>query len=310
MLPTYALPMSPFFSVIIPTYNRAARLIKTLQTVVAQTFTDFEIIVVDDGSQDDTAAQIQKHFGDEPRLRYFYKKNEERSAARNFGVEKATGEFVVFFDSDDAMHADHLQALKQAIETQEGVDFFATKHQIITQTGTVAPTASFSVLEGRHNYTLFLKGNFFNAMFCVRRSSFQIGFPLDFNICEDWIFIMKNTFHKDIFVVDKVTTSLIDHDTRSMANHAKVIQARLLATEKLIKELDLAPDQIQTIRKHSYLFCAVHAYLDGKRKEAWHYLAQAQKMGAKGKGSLVLWLKILVGKPNIERLKALLGKGV
>ncbi|WP_027003128.1 glycosyltransferase family 2 protein [Hugenholtzia roseola] len=297
----------PFFSVIIPTYNRAARLIKTLQTVVSQSFTDFEIVVVDDGSQDDTATQVEKHFENEPRLRYFYKQNEERSAARNFGVAKAQGEFVVFFDSDDAMHPDHLQTLKNAIDTEKDVDFFATKHQLITQKGISAPTASFSIAEGRYDYKLFLKGNFFNAMFCVRKDSFKIGFPLDFNICEDWIFIIKNTWEKEIFVIDKVTTSLIDHDTRSMANHSKVIQARLLATEKIIKELHLDPDQIQTIRKHSYLFCAVHAYLDGKRSEAWHYLAQAQKMGAKGKGSLILWFKILVGKKNIERIKTLLG---
>jgi len=88
----------PFFSIVIPTYNRAALLCAALESVFAQTFSDYEVLVVDDGSTDVTAAEIAARNG---RIRLFQQKNQGPGAARNLGTRNATGDYVAFLDSDD-----------------------------------------------------------------------------------------------------------------------------------------------------------------------------------------------------------------
>ncbi|MBL8266085.1 glycosyltransferase family A protein [Steroidobacter sp.] len=89
---------SPLVSVIIPTYNRAALLCETVDSVLAQTYPNIEIIVIDDGSTDDTTEAIQK-YGD--RVRYTRRANAGVNAARNLGIKQARGEFIALLDSDD-----------------------------------------------------------------------------------------------------------------------------------------------------------------------------------------------------------------
>ena len=86
------------FSIIIPTYNRAAFLPKAIESVLAQTYTDWELIVVDDGSTDNTR-EVVAQYNDE-RIIYIYQENAERSAARNNGISQAKGDFICFMDSD------------------------------------------------------------------------------------------------------------------------------------------------------------------------------------------------------------------
>jgi glycosyltransferase involved in cell wall biosynthesis len=92
--------------VIVPTYNRADTLITTLQSVREQSFTDVEVLVIDDGSTDETRARVEAlHL---PRLIYEWQANAGPSVARNRGAELATGEFLAFLDTDDVVHADWL----------------------------------------------------------------------------------------------------------------------------------------------------------------------------------------------------------
>ena len=86
-------------SIIIPCYNRGDIVGETIESVLAQTYTNFEMLLIDDGSTDDTRAAILAY--DDPRIRYFYKLNGGLSSARNAGLEEARGEFIAFLDSDD-----------------------------------------------------------------------------------------------------------------------------------------------------------------------------------------------------------------
>src|SRR5947209_429690 len=86
------------FSVVIPTYNRAAYLRQTLASVLTQECQDFEIIVVDDGSTDATPVVLESFGG---KLRVFHQKNQGPGAARNLGASNAGGEYIAFLDSDD-----------------------------------------------------------------------------------------------------------------------------------------------------------------------------------------------------------------
>jgi glycosyltransferase involved in cell wall biosynthesis len=96
----------PRISVIIPTYNRKAFVLEAVDSVLAQTYGDYELIVVDDGSVDGTAEAL-RHYGGQ--LRYFYQANQGVSMARNRGLALANGEFITFLDSDDLWLPEKLQ---------------------------------------------------------------------------------------------------------------------------------------------------------------------------------------------------------
>ena len=114
---------TPFFSIIIPTYNRAHLLSKTLDCILEQPFTDFELIIVDDASTDYTDKLIASY--SDPRIKYVRnEKNFERSASRNKGIELAQGEFICFCDSDDHWKPEHLALIRKTIEENKFQEAF------------------------------------------------------------------------------------------------------------------------------------------------------------------------------------------
>lgn len=106
--------MNPKVSVVIPTYNRAARVQAAIESVLAQTVSDLEVIVVDDGSSDDTGKVLGEAFGD--RIRYYPQVNQGASVARNKGIEEARGEWIAFLDSDDLWEKEKLEWQFKALE--------------------------------------------------------------------------------------------------------------------------------------------------------------------------------------------------
>jgi glycosyltransferase involved in cell wall biosynthesis len=123
----------PVFSVIIPTYNRAHVITRAIQSVLEQTFSNFELIIVDDGSTDQTDAVIGSI--NHPRLRYIRQENKGVSAARNAGVALAHGQYVTFLDSDDEVLPEWLANLAQVFQAgQAGIVCVGSK-VIIEQNG-------------------------------------------------------------------------------------------------------------------------------------------------------------------------------
>jgi glycosyltransferase involved in cell wall biosynthesis len=106
--------VNPKVSIVIPTYNRADKVGKTIESALAQTFTDLEVIVVDDGSSDDTGQVLADAFGN--RIRYFAQPNRGASIARNTGIEQARGDWIAFLDSDDLWEKDKLEWQLKALE--------------------------------------------------------------------------------------------------------------------------------------------------------------------------------------------------
>jgi glycosyltransferase involved in cell wall biosynthesis len=108
--------MSPLFSVIVPVYNRAEVLGEAIESVLAQSEQDFEIIVVDDGSRDDPKRVVEKF--DDPRIRFRSQQNRGGGAARNAGIDLARGRYVAFLDSDDHYLPTHLEAMRRLLDGQ------------------------------------------------------------------------------------------------------------------------------------------------------------------------------------------------
>jgi glycosyltransferase involved in cell wall biosynthesis len=108
-----------FFSIIIPTYNRAHLISKAIESVIEQTFQNWELIIVDDGSTDNTQELIASYQEKDTRIQYIFQENAERSAARNKGIEQAQGQYICFLDSDDYYLKDRLKGLVDYIQNEK-----------------------------------------------------------------------------------------------------------------------------------------------------------------------------------------------
>ncbi len=115
---------SPYFSVIIPTYNRESFLFLATNSVLNQSFQDFELIIVDDGSTDNTK-ELLKSLKD-PRIKIFYQDNKGVSSARNKGISESFGEFICFLDSDDQFNNSKLEKAKEVIDKNPDIKVFHT----------------------------------------------------------------------------------------------------------------------------------------------------------------------------------------
>jgi len=105
------------FSIVIATFNRASIIRRSILSIINQTYTNWELIVVDDGSTDNTEEVVNSF--EDARIKYFYKKNEDKSIARNFGIDKATGEYISFLDDDDYYLPGFLSKFNEKIQSDK-----------------------------------------------------------------------------------------------------------------------------------------------------------------------------------------------
>ena len=104
------------FSIIMPTYNRSELISKAIESVINQSYEKWELIIIDDGSTDNTYDIVNKFISSENRIKYFFQKNQERSAARNNGIRNSNGNWICFLDSDDIFHKTHLEKFSEEIK--------------------------------------------------------------------------------------------------------------------------------------------------------------------------------------------------
>lgn len=117
------------FSVVIPLYNKEHYIVNTIQSVLNQTFQDYELIVVDDGSKDNSY-EVAKTVHSE-RINLIHQENQGVAVARNTGVENANGEYIAFLDADDCWYPNYLQVLSNLIDQFPESDIFVTSYRIV-----------------------------------------------------------------------------------------------------------------------------------------------------------------------------------
>jgi len=121
------------FSIVISLYNKADYIENTLKSVLNQTFADYEIIVINDGSTDDSVTKVLG-FNDS-RIQLYNQENQGASAARNLGIEKAKYEYIAFLDADDLWKINHLEILNALIQNFPNVGIFASRYELVFNNG-------------------------------------------------------------------------------------------------------------------------------------------------------------------------------
>ena len=222
--------MKPFFSVVIPTYNRAERLRQALDSVLTQSFTDFEVIVVDDGSTDNTE-EVVTSISDQ-RLRYLKKKNEERSIARNFGIEQAKGSYINFLDSDDRFYSNHLQIAFDLLHQHNNPEVGHLGYEMIDSNGKVLLQRNDlnERIPERLLHENILHGN---AIFIRKDIANQVSFiPSDKAvISEDWYVWIRLAARFHIYYDNTITSAIVEHQERSLKN---IDPDKLIASTEVI----------------------------------------------------------------------------
>ena len=165
------------FSIIIPVYNKADCIKTTLRSVLNQTFTEFEVLIIDDGSTD-SSIEVIKQFSD-PRIKVIQQTNSGVSAARNTGIEQACQEWIAFLDADDWWHPDYLLTLKQTIDAHPIAEAVSTAFYAKPESENWQPKAwkldTFPEVEIIKNLPKrWMQGiPFFTSSFCVKKSLLQ-----------------------------------------------------------------------------------------------------------------------------------------
>lgn len=185
------------FSVIIPLYNKAPYVRKAVSSVLSQTFTDFELVIVDDGSRDSSAEIAMKAIEGRDNCRLFRQENAGVSAARNNGVAVSHGDYLCFLDADDWWDSHFLEEMSQLITDFPEAGAYGSNYTIVNETKRKTRVARIGIGEG------FEKGyiNYFQAYastmymplwtgaVCVPREVFDEmgGFPEGITLGEDFL---------------------------------------------------------------------------------------------------------------------------
>ncbi|MBD2715719.1 glycosyltransferase family 2 protein [Microvirga sp. STR05] len=293
---------TPFFSIVVPTYNRASFIEATLRSVLSQEFTQWEVLVVDDGSTDNTRQVVAAVV--DSRIQYLPKTNGERGTARNYGLARAQGEYVIFLDSDDLFHPAHLATLHAKIQELKP-NFIATKYDF-DRDGVRADSDMASLAEGWYGLDFFVRGNALACNICVRRENPGLKpFEEDrrYAAVEDWMFMLENMQQDRVYIVDAVTLTMNDHDTRSMrSDNTALVRKLQLALDWMLARVKLTPPQQQVLTGRVYYLCAIHAYADKHRSQALQFARRAAPH-LPGKQAAVLLVRCLIGLQVVEWIK-------
>ena len=206
--------MSSFFSIILPTYNRANLLPKAIESLINQDYKDWELIVVDDGSSDNTKEVVEAF--DDPRIQYVYQENAERSAARNNGIGLAKGQYIGFLDSDDQFHEKHLEGLCRVIDEHEGKEFiYVIKGLTINEA--LKTEAKIHLKEGKSDLETVLLNSITPGQFVVPASIMkECLFDKDIRISEDTEVLVRLVQKGKLKIINQFTLHYYQHEDNSV----------------------------------------------------------------------------------------------
>lgn len=224
----------PKVSVIIPTYNREEFICETIQSVLDQTYKDFEIIVVDDGSTDNTKKKLEI-FGS--KIKLIEQKNSERAVARNNGVKNSSGNYIAFLDSDDIWVKDKLEKQVDILDSNKDIILVYGQSHRINEKREKIKTAK-RQLEGYSGniFEELLMRNFITSPTpMIRREYFEMttGFQTKYIPYEDWEFWLRFSLLGKFYFIAKPLSYYRIHPEQSvkLASAKKIEEVTTLLLE-------------------------------------------------------------------------------
>lgn len=231
----------PFFSVVIPLYNKQKYIAQTLQTVLNQSFVDFEIVIINDGSTD-SSEEIVESFSDS-RINYFSTENQGAAAARNLGIDKSTSPYIAFLDADDLWFENHLEEFKNLIDRFPDAGMYANRYELIFENGSKYQPSFYGISD---DYEGLVNDYFAASLHYAVASSISIAVPKSIfaevgsfknyiSSGQDTDMWIRIALHSQIIIGNKLTSSYLHFIEGSLSKTAIL--------EKKIKRFDEYQEQ-------------------------------------------------------------------
>jgi glycosyltransferase involved in cell wall biosynthesis len=298
---------TPRVSVILPTWNRARFLAEAIDSVLAQTFGDLELLVVDDGSTDDTARLLAAV--EDPRLRVIRQEHRGGSAALNAGLREARGEFIARIDSDDSWLPDMLEAEAAVLDARPEIDVVYAQAEAMDPAGNVIPGQVRGRPErfpGEPLRSMLYEDFTCNIAILARRRCYaRIGeYDESLSTSEDWDLWMRVARCCRFAYLDRVVARFRIHEGNTIGPGSPFfgdfVTGRTRVLDKMFAEPALDPS-LSAMRavsyRNVYIWAGFLSYRSGRRRRAMGAFAQALGAGANPFDTLarITWLALSQG---------------
>ena len=214
-------------SIVLPYYNGKRFIKETIDSIVAQTYAEFELLLVDDGSPDKNQSDYVKNlidsYGDE-RLKYYYKENGGLSDARNYGTDKAKGEFLAFIDQDDLWAPDKLRKQVCVFTKNNDVNFICSDGEVFGETNRSLDYQKKIKLNNgfvHQSYTWMIKNNFVIASSAIFRKKLisEIGYSNRlFIAAPDYEYFIRFSRKYDFYFIPEPLIKYRMHEHNTVKN--------------------------------------------------------------------------------------------
>ena len=292
----HAMPEYPFFSVVIPTYNRAAFIKATLQSVLSQTYRNFEIILVDNCSTDNTD-EVLEPFIRAGQIQFIkHERNLERARSRNTGMKAARGDFLTLLDSDDFMYPNNLADAAEYARSHPDIKCFHNLFEFVDLQGNVLRRYPMPSLKNQRK--AIAGGNFMSCIgdFIHRDiyQRYQFDTTPELIGGEDWEFWLRVSADYKVGRIEKINSGVLQHDGRSVNNQN--LGTMKTGLKQLCTKLSTDPHlskvygpYLKRIRANSLVYLAILANSGGQFAEARNYLSEAVRADPGLLASTRLW---------------------
>lgn len=268
----------PLVSVIIPCYNRAHLLKQTVQTFMEQSRMDFELIIVDDGSTDDTKQVVDSFKSN--LIKYFHIPNVERGAARNYGAMRASGKYLNFFDSDDLALPEHIEKATEIVLNYKGIKAFQLHvanrfgDSIAKIFAPGSSTINAMILRGEYCFP--------NGMFIEKNTFLKYKYNGSRKLAgtEDLELYLRMIPKIDILFFPIVTSVYLNHEGRSVLQFDEMklvdrLDELILGIEASEDFVQMYRGKIKLVKSRMLSYIALHAALDGNKRISFKYYKKA-----------------------------------
>lgn len=272
--------MSTLVSVIIPSYNHAQFVRAAVESALAQTYTDLEISVIDDGSKDNTA-QVVAEFGNA--VRYIYQENQGLSAARNTGIRHATGEYIALLDADDLWLPTYVAEQIANLERHPKAGLTYSWWSHIDQDGATMPEPGYYDQHGNLLMELALMNHFPPVGVVIRKQCIEEAGYFDEKLfaLEDWdLWLRISTNGWEIEYVPQVLAQYRRHSNNMTLDVSRMERNQLAVLDKLERSTVAAQVShlIPQARANVHLNSALSYHLQGKAEASYQALGKAVKL--------------------------------
>ena len=275
---------NPYFSIVIPSYNREKLILKAINSVVQQSFKDYEIIIADDCSTDNTREVVNGL--SIPNLHFFQNEvNKGNAGARNLGAKNAKGKYICYLDSDDQYHPNFLEKMYDLIQNHNEPGFLWCNVNRIDENGNKldhSAPSKWKPMEADDPYVFFLNGLYFGTDFgfTVRKDCFQKTGYFDENLraAVDTDFMLRLVQDFDFAHTLDVLVDTYDH---SGPRVRKDSSQKLRSYKIMLKKHQHIIDEYVHLQQRWYYKLMWLSYHNNQKKDARSYLKKSISCGNK-----------------------------